>query len=266
MNKNDIVEVITAVVKEEAKDIYNDGLKGATREGGQALETIVGLFNNVVLYPIKKANITYKYKLEQFESDLKEKMKNVPIEKIVQPPLSIVGPTIESLKYTFDTENLREMYLNLLSSSMNLDKIDSVHPSYVDIIKQLSPLDAKILYKAYELKSHIKCARVSIEFGEQYITNGMPRIFAPDLLIENYDPFLISASIENLCRLGLLTRRYDLRLKGYDYSSIDRHEYILERFKICKEFHNDKELYIKRDDEALIINNFGDDFINACII
>ena len=36
------------------------------------LSTVVGFFNNVVLYPLKKANLTFKYKLEAFEQDLKK--------------------------------------------------------------------------------------------------------------------------------------------------------------------------------------------------
>ena len=71
MEEININEVIAEVAKDQSKEIYQDGFKGAVQEGGEALQTIVGLFNNVILYPVKKANITYKYKLEEFENDLK---------------------------------------------------------------------------------------------------------------------------------------------------------------------------------------------------
>jgi len=71
MEENQMKEIATTAVvealKERSKDIYDDGLKPATKEGGEALQAVVGLFNNVVLYPVKKANIHFKYKLEQFE-------------------------------------------------------------------------------------------------------------------------------------------------------------------------------------------------------
>ena len=106
-------QVIAEVAKEQSGEIYKDGFKGTVQEGGAALQTIVGLFNNVILYPLKKANITYKYKIEEFEKDLKSKIKDTPRENLIEAPISIVGPTIESLKYTIDTPEVREMYLNL---------------------------------------------------------------------------------------------------------------------------------------------------------
>jgi hypothetical protein len=48
-------------------------------------------------------------------------------------------------KYYVDTEELSEMFSNLIAASMNSDKLNEDHPSYVDVIKQLSPLDAKNL-------------------------------------------------------------------------------------------------------------------------
>ena len=47
-----------------------------------ALSTVVVFFNNVVLYPVQKANMTFKYKLEAFEDDLREKIKDIPEENI----------------------------------------------------------------------------------------------------------------------------------------------------------------------------------------
>ena len=48
-----------------------------TKQTDGVLSTVVGFFNNVVLYPIKKANLTFKYKLEAFEHDLKKKIEKI---------------------------------------------------------------------------------------------------------------------------------------------------------------------------------------------
>ncbi len=45
-------------------------LPQTTEETDGAISTLIGWFNNVVLFPIKKANITYQYKLECFKDDL----------------------------------------------------------------------------------------------------------------------------------------------------------------------------------------------------
>ena len=127
-------QVIAEVAKEQSGEIYKDGFKGTVQEGGAALQTIVGLFNNVILYPLKKANITYKYKIEEFEKDLKSKIKDTPRENLIEAPISIVGPTIESLKYTIDTPEVREMYLNLLGASMNIETVIYAHPDRKSVV------------------------------------------------------------------------------------------------------------------------------------
>ena len=99
-----------------------------TTETDGVLSTLMGWFNNVVLYPVKKANITYLYKLELFKSDLQEKINKIPVENLCEPTLNIAGPTLEALKYNFDEKDLREMYLNLLTSSMNINIKNNVHP------------------------------------------------------------------------------------------------------------------------------------------
>lgn len=50
----EIMDLAKTAIVEVAKDIYEDGLKSTTKESGEALQAVVGLFNNVILYPIKK--------------------------------------------------------------------------------------------------------------------------------------------------------------------------------------------------------------------
>ncbi len=123
MDEKDVMaagtQIITEVAKERAAAVYDDAFKLAAQETGGAMQAIVGLFNHVVLYPVKMANLTFRYKLEQFEEDLKAKVDRIPPGQVIYPELAIAGPTLEALKYTFDTEELREMYLKLLASSMN---------------------------------------------------------------------------------------------------------------------------------------------------
>lgn len=264
MEEINVNKVIAEVAKEQSKEIYQDGFKGAIQEGGQALQSIVGLFNNVILYPLKKANITYKYKLEEFENDLKSKIKDTPKENLIEAPISIVGPTIESLKYTVDTPEIREMYLNLLGTSMNIETVIYAHPSYVGIIKQMSPLDAKVLKRVVEIGKNIRCSWITICFDTSYFTKAMPKIFADKLLIDDYDPFLISASIENLCRLGLVVH-HDNGIITENYEDLKEHWYVQERFNLFKNNNPDKIIELQLTKETLSLSNFGENFVNACI-
>jgi hypothetical protein len=263
MSENQMQDAIVEVLKERSKDIYDDGLKPVTKESGEALQAIVGLFNNVVLYPIKKANITFKYKLEQFEQDLWRKIATIPAEKLIEPPLNIAGPTIEALKYTFDTQELREMYMNLISSSMSSDTVIFSHPGYVEIIKQMSQLDA-IVFKNMSKLNSIPCSRIQIGFGDKIFSFAIPKIFAPDIN-EDYDPFLISSSLENLCRLGLITHRETSSIIGYDYKKLVDHKFIQNQFELLKKYNPELSLYIKSTEEVLLINDFGQNFAKTCL-
>ena len=63
------VSIIPDVVKSASEAIHTNIPETAKQTDG-VLSAVVGFFNNVVLFPVRKANLTFKYKLEAFESDL----------------------------------------------------------------------------------------------------------------------------------------------------------------------------------------------------
>ncbi len=83
-------------------------------------------------------------------SAVREKAAQIPEEKLMEPEAYVAIPAIQQLSYCYDSEELREMYANLLLSSMNVDTKYQVHPSFVDIIKQLTPDEAKLLKRLSE--------------------------------------------------------------------------------------------------------------------
>lgn len=258
-------KAVIEVAKDRAKDLYEDGLKPATKEGGEILQAVVGLFNNVVLYPIKKANITFKYKLEKFEMDLQEKTSKIPEDKLIEPPLMISGPTLEALRYTYDTKELRDMYLKLLSSSMNLDTVMLAHPAYVDIIKSMTPLDAIIFTRLRDLRQ-VPCAGITICFSNKVYSKAMPKIYAPDVIRDNDDPFLVSSSLDNLCRMGLLNHRYQVTIEGFNYDDYRNHEFVKKQFELMQKIDKGEHtLEIKIEQEVLVVSDFGFNFASACL-
>jgi hypothetical protein len=76
---------------------------------------------------------------------LRERVQNIPDEKLCEPEPYVAIPAIQQLSYCENSDILRELYANLLASSMNIDTKWTVHPSFVDIIKQLNPDEAKLL-------------------------------------------------------------------------------------------------------------------------
>ena len=206
-NTSLLPDIITPV-----SDAIHQNLPETEKQTDGALSTVVGFFNNVVLYPVKKANLTFRYKLEAFEDDLKEKIKGIPAENLQVPPTMIAGPTLEALRYTYDEAELREMYENLLASAMDNRTVTQVLPSFVDAIRQMSPLDALILSTISERHEIVtKHIRFCSPTGSGWYPSAMPYHFE-ETLVNLGDAFEVSAGISNLIRLGIV-RTYDTLLK-----------------------------------------------------
>ena len=89
---SDIKNSVLPEIIEPISNAIQQNIPETAKQTDGALSTVVGFFNNVVLYPVKKANLTFKYKLEAFEDDLKEKIKDIPEENLQVPPVKIAGP------------------------------------------------------------------------------------------------------------------------------------------------------------------------------
>lgn len=74
-----------------------------------------------------------------------ERADEIPEEHLVEPPTHVAVPAIQQLGYCYDSDSLREMYANLLLSSMDDRSAEYVHPSFVQILKEISPDEAKLL-------------------------------------------------------------------------------------------------------------------------
>lgn len=76
---------------------------------------------------------------------VREKLQVIPTEKLTEPEPYVAIPAMQQLSYCVNNDELRDLYANLLVSSMNTDKKWQVHPAFVDIIKQLTPDEAKFI-------------------------------------------------------------------------------------------------------------------------
>ena len=70
--------------------------------------------------------------------------RKIKKEKIISPDPAIAVPVVEAMRYTSHKEELRQMFTNLLGEAMNADSTDD-HPAFVNIIKQLSPDEGKMI-------------------------------------------------------------------------------------------------------------------------
>ena len=82
---------------------------------------------------------------EIFVPEVEKKLANVPEERRISPDLTIAGPAVEALRFTGDQPELRDMFANLLAVSIDVETAKNAHPAFVEIIKQLTPDEARIL-------------------------------------------------------------------------------------------------------------------------
>ncbi len=244
-----------------ASDAAQDNLPATMQQTDGALSTVVGFFNNVVLYPVKKANLTFRYKLEAFEDDLKEKTKHIPPENLQIPPTMIVGPTMEALRYTYDEPNLRDMYENLLASAMDRRREKQAVPSYIEAIRQMTPLDAKVLELIVD-RHNVVAKRVHFRgWHGCSFPSAMPYYFEENFLHLG-DPFDISASFSNLIRLGLI-KASEKELSYDDNSVVLGHDFIQNQ--IAEYWPNEITIDIEPYGVCLWLDDYGKHFVRICL-
>lgn len=250
-----------------------------------ALSSSINIINTI-LTPFNLANIYANYALKKTRLKLMEKFKNVSPEKITNPPSYISVPTIQAISYSSDCAEIHSMFANLLASSMNTDTVQKAHPAFIEIIKQMNPLEAKILAdKTFRNASEIPICSVRLQtdsFGVLRLPLPKPMSISGEgitilnrLLIlkefESTDLRLISSSIDNLIRLGIF-----LPVDAF-ITDINHYQGFLNSIERIKTELNITELENQRDNllknykfsltpYALLLTDFGRNFISSCIL
>lgn len=137
-----VAEAIKGIV--EAVPIYQDAVQPLAKEAGKALGTI-GEAVNAALAPLEVMIWSLDQMKAFFLEDVAEKLKGVPPERLVTPDPAVAGPAIEALRFAGGRKDLREMYANLLARAMDAETADDAHPAYVEVLRQLSAKEARLL-------------------------------------------------------------------------------------------------------------------------
>lgn len=182
----------------------------ATKELGKTAVTLTKAIN-VALTPISLVVWGYDKISDFLQNKLSEKLKNIPEDNIITPPINIAGPTIEAMRFTGEDDELREMYANLLANSMDKDTVYDSHPRFVEIIKNITSEEARMLSLMQNLKLNLNASIVSIrvkeypDSGFRVVLEHFTRYYEPAFL-KNYDK--LSAYLNNLMNLGLIRIDY----------------------------------------------------------
>jgi hypothetical protein len=153
----------------------------------------------------------------QFAKDLAAKTADIPDGDLQSPKAAIAGPALEGLRYSFDEADLKEMYLNLLTTATDRRRSGDAHPAFAEVIRQLSPEEAPILNMALAQES-ITIARLKEAFeggGFRVLQQHVMPIASGTPLTPTELPDLPSWA-DNWARLGLVELTYAQYRRGDD--------------------------------------------------
>lgn len=135
----DAADAIKGIV--EAVPVYQDVVQPAAREVGTALQTVAKTLH-ILLAPVSGLVWGYDKIRDLVGEKVAQKLSEVPAEELRSPEPHVAGPALEALRYTGYQESLRDMYANLLATSIDTKTAQHAHPAFVEIIRQMSPDEA----------------------------------------------------------------------------------------------------------------------------
>ena len=205
-----------------------------------------------------KKRIKYAQSLEQFREELNNAVSQIPSEKQIEPSFQTTAQALENAKYCVEEKELRDMFTSLIANSMNTDFTKNVHPSFAEIIKQMSVIDAQIIkrFKAGPFSGIPICNYViSYELGG--FTSLLENVFVE---LPQFGLDICSQSISSLVRLGLIQTSINLELNNPDYYKLfELHSWF---YLLKKEFPN-KKIDIQKGVASL--TPLGRSFARVCI-
>lgn len=259
---------------ETVPELYQDAFQPTVQETGKFVSRIPRAIN-AAFSGLDKWILNREYSIDETKKLLAQKLENVSPDKIVSPEPYVAIPAIQAISYAMNNEDLRNLYANLLAKSMNIDIKDFVHPSYIEIIKQLSPLDAKVFSEIMSVKS-FPAASISVDvYTHDVQTKSSNSIEPLDFPIGHYraenityidfaDYESISLSLDNLLRLKLITEAMPA-----DFNTVPDK---IKKTKLYKEIRenatarlNNPCHLLNETHQILCPSVFGKSFYNICV-
>ena len=261
-------DVLAKMGQNLIKESYGDLVKPTAKDIGEALS---GIFKAITFYPrywAMTSDISLEEKVARFKKNLAEKVEEIPTEFRVLPPPSILGPSVQALEYAVIEDDISDMFSSLIASSMNSSMPGSAHPAFVEIIKQLTSDEAKIMRFLFEVQSkvHVSVHKpiVDVVIRNKISSNRKIYLRNQSFIPEESGCKNIESGsnhIGNLCRLALLEIPHGIR--GTDDSLYDRINSWFSEIAQNITLSENEELEFEK--KLIRMTPFGIKFAEACI-
>jgi hypothetical protein len=260
---NEILPILKEIAQVPGllKQIYGDLAKPGVTQVGKALGSILGL-GNTLLWPLALLNERSKIALEKNLEKYREQLSVASPDKIIEVPPEIGVPIAEKLTYVTD-DQLSDLYVNLLAKASVFESAHTAHPSFVNVINNLSPDEALLLQR---IRGDIPFLEARIIKG---IKNGVKEWITLGQLLTGLEtktklsfPQNIVAYMSNFEGLGLVEIRHDYFMVGPEgqYEELEK-IYRPELYKIANLM---KIGTLKFERGRINLTPYGSLFIAAC--
>lgn len=275
-------------LKVQLPDSIDNALKNATDKPSQSIGE---LFNDIYTMIFGEFHAKAEIKrirlaagVEKFKEELDEEIKKIPSEKVIDPNFRLVSSALETSKYTVEEENIRKMFARLIAKSMNSDYNKYVHPSYVSILKDMSPLDAEN-FALFKNNNPLPIANYIIRHKDNSFSRQNSNVFISNPNNQNIDQQ--SQSITSLERMGIVSINYSRKILDANYdvfkqtdtykmfedliSTISETKFLNKDPIIPELFKENGPLYklsnakIEIEPGIVELNALGRDFIKVCL-
>lgn len=250
-----------------------EGLTPVTKSLGSSIGNTISAAWELAFGGIEAKLEKVKYQrqkdIESFKQELDCKISKIPVENVIEPKMHIVGPTLEASKYYFEKEDLRAMFSSLIASSIDKTKSALIHPSFVEIIKQLSSLDAQNIFffsKGFNGYPEFPIVKYNLKTDEGSISIALDNVLINQVKNKSINLDSVNtcaSSLVNLERLGLLHISYDAWISKFDYNIFTNTDY----FNNLQTDINTSTEYTSIDIQKgyVKLTSFGINFVQVCL-
>lgn len=254
----EVLEILIGRVVKAIKTVLT--LKPARPETKKVFDLIPRTINAALL-PLRQWIAEREYKLAETEKLLAQKLEHVAADKIVTPEAYVAVPVILAISVSMNSKVLQNLYANLLAKAMYSDTKELVHPSFLEIIKQMSPIDAKIFCIIKESNP-----RPLITIDIKNKSKGGQSPFAKYCSwITEFSPEQCRLSFANLCRIGLIEiPRLSKYTNDNNYNSVRQNPAFIKIKNECLHTITDNQeiVYVKK---YIKLNPLSDLFYDICV-
>lgn len=259
---NEIKQKLAKATGTVATDVAEDLVRPTSKSIGENVGLLIDGAMGWLGYWGQKQQIKREIYLEEYKKQITQKIENIPEENLIEPPVRIVGPAIEASKFFIEEATCREMFAKLIASSCNNAVSGAVHPSFPEIIKQLSPLDARFLL-LFKKQSTFPIAELTEKDTNEKLT-PYPNLLFDFMTVPNdftYSEHLeLSKAVDMLVRFGLLTKNDRVIQLNYNYNSFKNHWFYRATEKTLEEGS-----VLKIHPYRIELTLLGKDFVKSCV-